>query len=128
MTRFQIVYTRGARAIGVPGWPDLARSTASIERVRMVLTDNWSSSAAVRAGATVVVVIGSSSWVGGPGPLPWPGGAGVAGVAELGGEERPHEVPGHAGSHRTAADTDDVHVVILDSLPRGEVVVDEPGP
>src|SRR5215471_5256826 len=36
-TRFQIVYTKGARAIGVPGCPDLACCTASIESVRMVL-------------------------------------------------------------------------------------------
>ena len=37
MTRFQSVYTSGASAIGVPGWPELAAWTASIDSVRMVL-------------------------------------------------------------------------------------------
>src|SRR6516164_1658993 len=36
-TRFQIVYTTGASAIGVPGWPEFAACTASIESVRIVL-------------------------------------------------------------------------------------------
>src|ERR1044071_2783861 len=40
ITRFQIVYTSGASAIGVPGCPDLACWTASIERVRIVLIAN----------------------------------------------------------------------------------------
>src|SRR4051812_17552581 len=31
-------YATGARAIGVPGWPELAACTASIDSVRMVLT------------------------------------------------------------------------------------------
>src|ERR1044071_1670929 len=31
------VWTTGARAIGVPGWPELATWTASMARVRMVL-------------------------------------------------------------------------------------------
>src|SRR5215831_8931460 len=33
---------RGASAMGVPGWPDLACWTASIESVRMQLIDSWS--------------------------------------------------------------------------------------
>src|SRR5215831_10477144 len=37
----------GASAIGVPGWPDFACWTASIDRVRMQLIDNWSSSASL---------------------------------------------------------------------------------
>src|SRR5271166_3728920 len=37
MARFQIVYTSGASAMGVPGCPELAACTASIESVRMVL-------------------------------------------------------------------------------------------
>src|SRR5271169_6683428 len=41
ITRFHRVYTRGASAIGVPGCPDLACWTASIERVRIVLMANW---------------------------------------------------------------------------------------
>src|SRR6266481_4417472 len=43
MTRFQSVYTSGASAIGVPGCPDFACCTASIDRVRIVLIDSWSS-------------------------------------------------------------------------------------
>ncbi|MEI2658495.1 MAG: hypothetical protein V9G16_15560 [Nitrosomonas sp.] len=45
--RFQSVYTRGASAIGVPGWPELAACTASIDSVRIVLMDSRSSSASV---------------------------------------------------------------------------------
>src|SRR5262245_6067690 len=37
----------GASAIGVPGWPDFACCTASIESVRMQLIDNWSNCALV---------------------------------------------------------------------------------
>ena len=37
-TRFQSVYTSGASAIGVPGCPDFACCTASMESVRMVFT------------------------------------------------------------------------------------------
>src|SRR5262249_1282686 len=37
----------GASAIGVPGWPDFACCTASIDSVRMVLIDNWSNCASV---------------------------------------------------------------------------------
>src|SRR5215510_13186341 len=37
----------GASAIGVPGCPDLACCTASIDSVRMQLIDNWSNCASV---------------------------------------------------------------------------------
>src|SRR5262249_28418034 len=50
------------------------------------------------------------------------------GLTELGAEEGLHEVPGHAGPSRAAADADDVHVVVLDALRRGEMVMDQPGP
>src|SRR5688572_9628233 len=40
---FQSTYATGAIAIGVPGWPELAAWTASIESVRIVLTDSSSS-------------------------------------------------------------------------------------
>src|SRR5713101_9709421 len=36
-------YATGAIAIGVPGWPELACCTASMERVRMVLIQSVSS-------------------------------------------------------------------------------------
>jgi hypothetical protein len=42
----------GASAIGVPGWPEFAFSTPSIDRVRMVLTQSSS-----RAVVSVAVVI-----------------------------------------------------------------------
>jgi len=48
-------------------------------------------------------------------------------MAELGGQERLHEVPGHAGPHRAATDADDVHVVVLDPLPGGKVIMDQRG-
>src|SRR5262245_27564845 len=37
----------GANAIGVPGWPEFACCTASIDSVRMQLIDNWSNCASV---------------------------------------------------------------------------------
>src|SRR4029453_3966996 len=37
----------GANAIGVPGWPELACCTASMESVRIVLMLSWSSSALI---------------------------------------------------------------------------------
>lgn len=42
-------------AIGVPGWPELACCTASIERVRIVLIQVWSSCAFVTMAPCVVV-------------------------------------------------------------------------
>src|SRR5215470_5799387 len=44
MTRFHSVYTSGANAMGVPGWPEFAFWTASMESVRIVLIASWSSS------------------------------------------------------------------------------------
>jgi len=38
-----IVYPTGASAIGVPGWPDAAFSTASMASVRIVLMASASS-------------------------------------------------------------------------------------
>src|SRR5258708_22998233 len=35
-------YATGASAIGVPGWPELACCTASMDNVRMVLMLSWS--------------------------------------------------------------------------------------
>src|SRR5215813_14311797 len=58
ITRFQIVYTSGASAIGVPGCPDLACCTASIERVRMVLMHSWSIAVSVIGSATCVTIMG----------------------------------------------------------------------
>src|SRR5215469_9413460 len=57
ITRFQMVYTRGARAMGVPGWPDFAAWTASMDKVRMVLMHNSSSSALLGMFFAVVALI-----------------------------------------------------------------------
>jgi hypothetical protein len=46
-------------------------------------------------------------------------------LAELGVQERLYKVPGGGRTCRAAAEADDVDVIILDSLPRGEVVVDQ---
>jgi hypothetical protein len=43
------VYVRGANAIAVPGCPELAPWTASIDRVRMVLMVSWSIGWAARS-------------------------------------------------------------------------------
>src|SRR4029453_14947890 len=45
------------------------------------------------------------------------------GVAELGFQECVDEVPGHRRSHRPAAHAKNVHVVVLDLLPRRKVIV-----
>src|SRR4029077_13679367 len=47
ITRFQIAKISGASAMGVPGCPDFACWTASIERVRIVLIASWSRSSLV---------------------------------------------------------------------------------
>src|SRR3989442_4295715 len=121
-----VVYTSGASAIGVPGCPDLARSTASIESVRIVLTDNWSSSVSV-IGAAFVILIGCPRRLG----LQERDLAQAAqmsrGLAELGGQECLHEIPGHARPHGAATHADDVHVIVLDALPRRKVVMDQRG-
>src|SRR5467141_2985525 len=54
MTRFHSVYTSGASAIGVPGCPDFACCTASIDRVRIVLIDSWSSCSLVIVSPSLV--------------------------------------------------------------------------
>src|SRR6267378_5634922 len=57
ITRFQIVYTSGASAIGVPGCPDLACCTASMESVRIVLMHSWSIPISDSGGATCVTLM-----------------------------------------------------------------------
>src|SRR5262245_49387959 len=49
------------------------------------------------------------------------------GLAELGGQERLHQIPGHFGPYRTSAHAEDIHVIILDALLGGEMIVDETG-
>ena len=43
ITRVYSMYASGASAIGVPGWPEFAFCTASIESVRIVSTHSSSS-------------------------------------------------------------------------------------
>ena len=49
------------------------------------------------------------------------------GLTELGAEERLDEIPGDGGPDRPSAHAEDVEVIVLDALLRGEVVVDERG-
>jgi hypothetical protein len=49
------------------------------------------------------------------------------GLAELGCEKCIDQVLGHSGSYGPSAHADDVHVVVLNSLLGGEVIVNQPG-
>src|ERR1700720_2324657 len=49
-------------------------------------------------------------------------------LAELGCQERIHQVSGDFRSHHPAAHTEDVHVVVLDSLVSRVVILNQPGP
>src|SRR5215218_11335635 len=57
----QTVYMTGASAIGVPGWPELAAWTASMQSVRIVSIASLSMGSLSRAGKSVLAV-----WVMGP--------------------------------------------------------------
>src|SRR5262249_21832736 len=48
-------------------------------------------------------------------------------VAEFRGQERLNKIPRDGGPDGTAADADDVHVVVFHSLSRGKVVMNQPG-
>src|SRR5262249_50411215 len=62
IVRFQIVYTTGASAMGVPGWPDLAACTASIESVRIVLIQSRSLELSMAPVALCVALMEISFW------------------------------------------------------------------
>jgi hypothetical protein len=47
------------------------------------------------------------------------------GLAELGGQKRLDEIPGHRRSHGSSAHAKDVHVIVLDALLGREMVVDK---
>ena len=49
------------------------------------------------------------------------------GLTELGRQERFDKVPGDGRTHCSAAQTNNVHVIILDPLPGGEVIADQTG-
>ena len=49
------------------------------------------------------------------------------GATELGCQEGLHQVPGYCRSYGTATHADDVHMIVLDPLPGGEVVVNQAG-
>src|SRR5271166_846391 len=48
-------------------------------------------------------------------------------LAKLRCEKRLHEIPRHLGSYGAATQAEDVHVIVLNALPRREMVVDERG-
>src|SRR5262249_45633207 len=48
-------------------------------------------------------------------------------LAELGARERLDEVPAHGRPHGSAAQAEDVHVIVLDARPGREVIVDQRG-
>src|SRR6266705_808283 len=120
MTRFQSVYTSGASAIGVPGCPDFACWTASMERVRMVLIANciifssvivFSSRFFLRFACLYGSDFAQAPQV-------------SLGLAECGGQECLDEVPGDGWPYGPASYTQDVQVIVLDPLLGSEVVVD----
>src|SRR6516165_7825329 len=49
------------------------------------------------------------------------------GLAELRGQERLHQIPGHFGPYRTSPHIEYIHVIILYALLSGEMIVDETG-
>src|SRR5687768_3893141 len=59
MCRVNSTYAIGASAMGVPGWPDSAFCTASIDSVRMVLMHSSSSD-----DATAVALVAGSDTAG----------------------------------------------------------------
>src|SRR5207244_7637801 len=105
MTRFQSVYTSGASAIGVPGCPDFACCTASIERVRMVLIANCIIFSSVIVFSYRSYLLFSRLYGSHFAQAPQVS----LGFAELGGEERLDEVPSDGWSHGPAAHTQAVH-------------------
>src|SRR4029077_15874292 len=46
-------------------------------------------------------------------------------LTELGGQKCLYEIPGHCRSNGSSAHAKDVHVVVLDALPRREMIVDQ---
>src|SRR5437773_12287757 len=106
MTRFQSVYTSGASAIGVPGCPDFACCTSSIDRVRIVLIDSWSS-------CSLVIVSPSFLQRGDLAEAPEVS----LRPAAIGRQERLDEVSGHRRTDRSTSSAHAVHVIVLDSLP-----------
>ena len=48
-------------------------------------------------------------------------------LTEPGRQERLDEIPSHRRAHRPATRANNVHVIVLDPLPSGEVVVNQPG-
>src|SRR5262245_60699156 len=106
--------------MGVPGWPDLACWTASIERVRIVLMASRVVSSVVMkspfaflrfscfecrdlADATEVSLS----------------------IAIFGREKCLHQVPGDGRAHCAAAHTKNVHMIVFHALPGRKMVVNQ---
>src|SRR5262249_43977767 len=123
MVRFQIVYTTGASAIGVPGCPDLACWTASIARVRIVLIANCTIFSSVTGVSFRMALLAACFQGSHFAQAPQ-----VALVlAKRGGQERLDEVPGYGRSYSPAAHADKVHMIALAPLLGREVVVNDRG-
>src|SRR5262245_1604933 len=93
----------------------------------MVLTASWSSSASVFGVATVIVLIGLSSSIEFQGRYFAQAAEMTGRVAELRGQERLNKIPRDGGPDGAAPDADDVHVIVLDALSRGKVVMNQSG-
>src|SRR5438034_2514345 len=109
--------------MGVPGCPDLAACTASMDSVRIVLMASRSRSPSLMAppfalaGMTCPLERGHLAETA---QVP-------RGLAVLGGEKGLDQVPGQLRPDRSPAQAEDVHVIVLDALPGGKVVLDETG-
>src|SRR5262245_40960303 len=94
-------YATGAMLIGVPGCPDLACWTASIERVRMVLIANCLICSSVIVFSDRFSLLSSCLYSSHFAQAPQVS----LGVADRGGEERLDEVPSDGWSHGPATHT-----------------------
>src|ERR1044071_10087226 len=120
ITRFQIVYTSGASAIGVPGCPDLACWTASIESVRIVLIANCTTCLSSGMDFSLTFFCFQGSHFAQASQVSF-------GLTEVCGEKRFDQIPGDGRSHGPAAHTKNIHVIIFDTLPRRKMVFDQRG-
>src|SRR5258705_4525885 len=105
--------------MGVPGCPDLAACTASMDSVRIVLMASRSRSASLMAppfglaGMTCRLERGHLAEMA---QVP-------RGLAVLGGEKGLDQVPGQLRPYGPAAQAQDVHVIILHALLGREVIL-----
>src|SRR5208282_1106629 len=106
--------------MGVPGWPDLACWTASIESVRIVLIDKRSNSSQVMGNTFRVRCRTCFQGRNFAQPAKVP-----LGLAIFGCQKSLDKIPCHGGTDRPASHAKDVHVVVLDPLLGREVIVNQ---